>query len=316
MSRKDVLGFRVPRALSIMLFAYLVFLLVFGLMVALFLPQMTATFDRSLLPGFTASFVASFFEDFLFFGVLGVLSLYLAMRNPEDEEFTVRLKSVANGKAVNDRVGEYFVGACRELLAYNSDLKLVVTVKRMSESPRALELHVRFETTIRNMCKDVRYQPIKAQALVESDACVGDTWGSVSYLTVSGGEEDHEVVLGDPISIDKAGFRREIPYEVPEDGEVKYRLHYSIWSKLDEDIENLSNWFFTCVSRYTDRVSLEVSNELDQDVAVEIRYPKQPRGSDETDTKLVIKSESTKRPIPEIQLNPTDRVYMFFRVSD
>ncbi|MBC7774860.1 MAG: hypothetical protein H7246_05420 [Phycisphaerae bacterium] len=281
--------------------------------------QLTTSIDNNIGAGFFLSYFASLSEDIIFFGIIGFVALVLSTKLPEDEEFSIRIRSLANSDNVGLSAKNYLESQIKKILAYHSETIIKVVIKDYDSKTNSIKVYTEITNTIMNMCKDISYPLIETEALVEPDSSVNGNYGYISYLGVYDEREvSNRTILidGDIHELDQNTFRQEIPFVISENSTANWRLCFCIWQKLGADRKVDQNWYFSQVERYTESLVVELHNELDSDNLIVYDYSYLDRGKSPceriSEKGLQIAGKDKKKLVNNFQFYPMDRFEIYF----
>ncbi|UJX43277.1 hypothetical protein K9F62_11025 [Desulfovibrio sp. JY] len=279
----------------------------------------TALFTHEFIPSVNASFI----EEFIFFGTIGLVTIYVTTKKPEDEELRNRIRSVTNANSISDNAKSYFENKSREILAYNKQTIVTVRLKEFREDEKAIRVSIDFDNTISNMCKDVPYTNFSSTAIVKPALKVDNSWGHVTLLTIEDKKNSSQkqvVVEGDVVLLEEEGYYWSNNFQIAADSEARFRLCYEFWTEIQEDESAIAvdkNWIFTVVSRYTDNFTYNIVNKIDkfENIACVISYPTHKNDESPKFAKrdVAISFNETQNIVNEISLYPQDRFKIFIK---
>lgn len=225
---------------------------------------------------FEISFAASLLEDLIFFGILGLVTLYLSVRKPDEEDFHLRVTSLANGKKVTQQAHKYLSEAIRSILAYNEKLEIKIKIKEVNLRERYIFIHVEQYQLMTNMCRDIRYSVKTMGVTIEPGKFIDKSGGQVTLLHIidEGNPQNSQYIIdGDPYDISEEKRSFNVPkqdYLIAEDNQINWRLCYRIYGSLFDKLEEKisTNWLLIPLQYFTQRLNLEVTNDTDTDISI------------------------------------------------
>lgn len=255
-----------------------VFFIVLWLVAWIFQAGLTKFIDTSaglnMGDGFVLSWRASLFEDIIFFGVIGILGLYLSTKLPHDEKFNIRIESIANGKKVGDKARKFLHHRIKRMLVYNDSHLIRIVIKSVDATNKLVEIYAEHSAVCTNMCKDVAY-PLDTRAYVKpTHQCNGD-YGYVSLLEIceEGNPKNKEtLVRGNIHKLTSQGFSKPILFDVPPNGAAFWHFCYSIWQQADGNKSTEDDWYYVENLGFTESLNIELINQTDQDLYFDFQY--------------------------------------------
>lgn len=285
---------------KILIIAYLSFILLW-LLAKLFQPQLTPIIETEkgidLGAGFYTSWLASLSEDILFFGVIGFLGLILSTKLPQDEEFNIRIDSIANGRKVGDKARRFLNQSIKELLRYNDSAYIKIIIKSIDQQSKLAEVYAEFYNVCANMCKDVVF-PLNANACVIPTHNLNGDYGYISYLGIyEEGNTSNKNILydGDIYKLPHNGFTKTTFFDVPANGTAVWRFCYSIWQSLNGDPAKEDDWYFIMTSGFSENFNIQLINRSGQDISYDFKYTDR---TSQVHTQKAITDKSIKSSIP------------------
>ncbi len=114
---------------------------------------MNRELDSYFGDGFYMGLLSAFVENFIFFGVIGLIAQFVSMKPPEDQNFERRIEAVANASFVNPTAKDYLIAENKKLLAFNQSADIKLVIKEINEKGRAIKIYTEFNNIIVNMCR-------------------------------------------------------------------------------------------------------------------------------------------------------------------
>lgn len=258
------------------LFLYL--LLSIGLRVLIYYSDATRTyFDPWLGEGFFTSFIASFSEDMIFFGLIGLVVLIITVKKPEDHEFEQRIKSIANSNNVGEAPKLVLIESVKNLLAFDKKTDVFIVLEDFDAEKNAFKVFTSITSSIVNMCNDIPFPLISTKALVQPGIQVNGSTGSISYFGIR--EENNasnskvEIGDGNPIfQLEKTRYERSIDFKIRADSCANWRLDFQIWSKVTSELEKTA-WYYHSPERFSEDYNVTIENKCDFDVNLSYYEP-------------------------------------------
>lgn len=275
-------------------------------------------FEANFGAGFLISYLASLLEDIIFFGTIGIFGLALSTKLPEDEDINVRVKSLANNKNVGDGAKKYLIEHISKILAYNSTAEVSLILKEYDKESKTIMLYTEIKNEVINMCKDVKYSSVDTVFMVEPNVCFKGNYGYISYLGVNDikSEESKKIVDGEILELKNANpYLKPVEFNISEDSSAIWRMCFATYGKLDTGKENLANWYFIKVEKFTENFNIKVSNTTDTPIVCDIFYIN--RNEINTNKKInqeniLINPNSEKILNSNIVFYPLDAYYIYF----
>ncbi|MEQ9423443.1 MAG: hypothetical protein RJQ09_03420 [Cyclobacteriaceae bacterium] len=226
-------------------------------------------FDGILNPSFFESLHASFVEDLIFFGIIGLAAFILTSRNPADEPIDSRLKSLFNGKNLTDNAYKHFRDVTTKM-SFNKNSEVVFTLKKLSTNNEAVKVHIKYTGTIANLYKDLEFKVVDAFT-VESGSEFDNSSGEITSLSFKAKEtnEPSIYISGEVVELKpNSKWKMNVDEEVPRNGELIMDFQYYLWVKLIQEEESITedHQLWHVQNTYTDRGNFMVQNDLDQDI--------------------------------------------------
>jgi hypothetical protein len=275
--------------------------------------------------GFVISWIAALGEDILFFGIIGFLGIVLSTKLPQDEEFDIRIDSIANGKKVGEKGRKYLNHSIKELMNYNDSIKVKFIIKSIDTTNNLAEIYAEYNSVIANMCKDVVYSNL-IKAFVKPTCKQNDDYGNVSFLSVEELWNPHNKKIlnqGDIFKLDANGYDEKIQFDVPKNGVIIWRFHYTIWQTINGSIDTPDDWYFTQSKGFTEKFSAEIVNRTKFDINYKFRFKDRDKQGDHEKIveNRIIKpkpngsKEEPEELVKEIQTCNNDKFEVFLTVD-
>jgi hypothetical protein len=285
--------------------------------------------DKKWGVGFAISLSASLLDDLIIFLVLGILGSIIQTiisRSPEEEDFDTRVKALMNSKNVegNDKLVNYLKSYLTTFLAYINKMNITMIIKDYDDKECAYKIFTEYDITLSNMCRDSEYNVTDPKITVYSDISVNGDFGHVSYLgtydpntlrlvnTIIDEDKREDIV---PIL---GHFERNLNYKIPKDGQMAWKLRFTIWSKIYEDgYESPEKWFTHDLQRYAQNVKISLQNHLNSQHNVKFDVKKFSTVTNErslivNNDVLGYNSDGPKIVAPEIEYHPGDKIEFYF----
>jgi hypothetical protein len=254
------------------------FLLIVSLWVVLVIyrANLTPWFELHFGNGFIVSYLASLLEDILFFGLIGFVAFVLSTRKPEDENFVVRIRSLANNKSVGEKAKEFLSNFIMKKLAYNSHVDVRLIIKEFSQNENCIKLYSEFTGEMINMCKDIKYPVFDIDFLIEPNEKVNNSYGYISYLGINDPKASQQQILVEKDIFelkDNKVYKRNFNFAISEDSSAIWQMSFATWGKIDANRANKDNWYFVGVFCYTESLNIQISNDTSkEDLKCDVRY--------------------------------------------
>lgn len=223
---------------------------------------------------FRISFYASLLEDLIFFGALGFIVILISTGKPSEDTLENRIQYLANNKDnCSDSISD-LQNIIRNFLCYNPKAKIDIALR--SQTEEKLDVTMSFDTTIRNMCRDISFKnPIAVEA---TPTLKGDngTWGGITLAKILDENcDDGEVNLcpGDIDLRENETYRKEIDHEIKQNSEIKFSTSFRIFTReiskteVREDLHSI----YTLLDKFSKELIIKVMNQ-DKDKILNIRF--------------------------------------------
>lgn len=220
--------------------------------------------------------MASFLQDFIFFGIIGFASLFVTLARPEDEAYRSRIRALANSDNVSENAKKFLEAETKKNLAYNQESKVDLRIKEYDKKHKALKISTEINNQVKNMCKDITHTMIDTEAFVYPDIEIDGLSGVVEHLSLTtNGKKGKHIPKIEAYSVYLKGTDRFedviSDFEVNPGGIGHWKFCYWIWSLVEND-KSKDPWYFIKWRRYTDSLILEISNETNKKINFDYRY--------------------------------------------
>lgn len=253
--------------------------------------ELKSFFDGRYGDGFFQSTMASFLQDFIFFGIIGFASLFVTLARPEDEAFYSRIRALANSNNATESARTYLQMQTKEALAFNSKSKVKLVIREYDKKHNALKISTEIVNNVVNMCKDIEHTMVNTEAKVITEKEINGLSGEVNHLTMTDSITGHRE---DPIEAYGIHLKQGENFNEPIDnfkispgGTGIWKFCYWIWTIIEPKKEN-HLWYFVKFSRFTDKLFLSIENKTDNEICFDFKYKDRP-----------VKRQSTEE-LPEI----------------
>lgn len=226
---------------------------------------------------FRISFYASLLEDLIFFGALGFIVILISTGKPSEDTLENRIQYLANNKDnCPDSISD-LQNTIRNFLCYNPKAKIDIALR--SQTEEKLDVTMSFDTTIRNMCRDISFKnPIAVEA---TPTLKGDngTWGGITLAKILDENCDDGEVNLCPSDIDlteNETYRKEIDHEIKQNSEIKFSASFRIFveeiEKISEtEVSEDSHSIYTFLDKFSKELTIKVMNQ-EKDKILNIRF--------------------------------------------
>lgn len=272
---------------------------------------------------YALSFLASFLEDLVLFGFLGIVIYKLNSRPFHKENFATRVESLANNESISDKARDFLFENVKEILAYIEMTELTIHLSEINTSGDCdkLFIYVTIESRIVNMCSDIDYEVDTLPHVFPGEEVDGN-YGVVNYLGIKNESfpfKEHAVIKDkyhNMTNRDKVGEPIE-DFKIPRGESGLAKSSFGVWMKYNEFLENPNDWFFLFVQRFTEEVKVEIINETGTDLKYDIRiYDKKEDTRIDESKGIVIKNNDSAEFLRKDIFEPKDRLEICFNSSD
>ena len=264
---------------SIIFYAYLL-ILFFWLVAKFYQKEWTCVVENEwgMGAGFYISWLASFSEDIIFFGLIGLLSLRISTKLPQDEEFSSRVNSLANGKNAGEHAANYIRHEVQELLKYNDEFEAILTLKSLDKEGKNIEIHAEITANIANMCKDIDLPLRTTKAIVNPDILINDNYGYISHFVIYDKDDpsrrdslcESDIIILNEKLIKEEGkngmYIMDTKHDITKDGISIWKFCFNIWCPFNQDKKDEKNWYFIKTLYFTENIKVKLINKLDIDI--------------------------------------------------
>lgn len=269
--------------------------------------------------GFTISFLASFLEDLIFFGLLGIITLYVSVRKPEEEEFELRIRSLANGRRVIKGAQDHLSSEVKKIMTFNESMTIEIKIKSFSKEDNLLSLATKQTKHITNMCRDVKNR-LNSKVKIEPGKFVDGIGGEVTYFEVKdirNPRNNKLYVRDETVKITESIGAYESPdqyLEISEDSTVEWILAYELFGEFSprESAKIRSNWYDINANRYTKSCKIIISHEAPTDEPIELWL--KHRGAKPWYREIRLKKGEVKKFTRSVHFRPNDSISLYFPI--
>jgi len=264
-------------------FRYIIVAYVIVIILAILSLSFQTQLKKYFKEDFLTSFNASIVEDLIFFGVIGIIGVYITIKPYNEEDFNVRVKSLANNGVLKDDAIEYLKTEVKKLVAYTERSDITLTLKEIDETQKLVFIHTSIENKIKNMCKDIDFIFSDSTFYVKPNKSVRDDYGYVSFA----GIQDETNLNNKVIYVENDVYRFKSNNEfykpikdfgIGKGSSALWKLAFGIWNevKSKKQTEEIM-WYGVKMNRYTARTNLTIINETPHEINAEVKYfPDEP----------------------------------------
>lgn len=228
-----------------------------------FLAFLTVTLLVSLVAGFALeitefksfwiSLTASFWEDLVFFLLLGGIAVLFSLNRPGDEGFENRVRYFFNGDRVTPGAREHISIEMRSLGIFSPLYRAELTFTEVANDASAVKTTFQIDRTVVNMFKDQDFENEKHDYLIEPDDVPMDPAGELLDLyLIDGSRPTHLIHNTRPIV--GSGIHESVDFNLKPDQEVSFGYRAWMWFKFGEA-------YGVKPTRYTELIELKVVNK-------------------------------------------------------
>lgn len=210
-------------------------------------------YEPSDFKSFWLSLTASFWEDLLFFLLLGGVAVLLTLNRPGDEGFENRVRYFFNGQRVTDGARNHISAEMKKLGIFSPRYKAVVTFTEYNKALDAMKATFQVDRTVVNMFKDQHFEEEDHEFILSPDALETEVRGELVDLYK--GEGLNRIHLQNvPRPILEEGIRECVKLKLDRDEAVLFGYRAWMWFKVGQPYEVVP-------TRYTDTVEVRVVND-------------------------------------------------------
>ncbi len=205
---------------------------------------------------FLSSFLASLWQDILFFGLVGVASLVAFSQDPKSYDDLAKVGFMYPRKNRSQLALDYNASVFKRLGVYAQKSVVSVKVLEYNSDLDAYKIHVDFDTTLANMFESDFYNDNFVVAMYLDDVTPPDgIRGAIESLHVRpihvADSKKVDLLDGRILTFTESGFHQ-IPYRLGPNSLSVYGVSYWQWSKVGTPF-NLG------VMRFCSEFSLQIS---------------------------------------------------------
>ena len=219
---------------------------------------------------FLESFLASYWEDILFFGFVGLVTLILFSSDPRTEKLINRITYLYTGRHVDSQAIIFAERQVQKLGLYGAQGLLEVELQYYSDTLNAYRISVRFLQTIANMFQNEDCEIDFKFIVYPDDVSPKDgIYGEITEAYVG-----HALDLGKSMIAAISGskiitavappFTRTLRCVIPRNTCVEYRYAFWQWAKVGED-------FRLGTQRFVRNLRIVVQNKCENKFAVPLK---------------------------------------------
>lgn len=272
--------------------------------------------------GFRVSFAASTLDSFLFFLLIGLISLLYSLKKPEEELFKKKLEYLFPSVDPDSKLHLHLREAVGALACVGSYSKRTIILQDLTPCKRYVKTVVKSENKIRNIHNndlyandDMSYGLSAEQVEFETDVL-----GEVSCVRVTVPNRKKEQLLYELKTIEKLtkakpSFKSKFRVHLEPHEEALYNTVSWIWNLLGQEKMNFA------MSRFTELESFEIFNEINSKVKVEIFIPPSKsslyadlKNKIRYRTRVLDSGQSMK--IESLDRTPNDKLSFLFTLQD
>ncbi|MCE6987515.1 hypothetical protein [Dyadobacter sp. CY323] len=225
--------------------------------------------------GFVLSWQSSLFQDLLFFGFTGFLSMIITTREPHQENFDTRVHAIANALNVGSRTKDFIKREIEDLMVFNEKTTVNLTIENAYPDKNLLELYYERTTIKSNMCSDVPQDAKLRTNIVPGPDYHGD-YGYLKVLTYQYMKDESkriDVHTGSVYKFSPKGFldKRTVPIE--PHGSILQTLAYNLYCPFNGSKDNMQDVFFTGDLLFTEKFTLTLKNKTNSTIKFDFSYP-------------------------------------------
>lgn len=213
-----------------------------------------ATYSTTSFESFWLSLMASFWEDLVFFLMLGSVAVLLTLNRPGDEGFENRVRYFFNGQHVTDGSRKHISDEMKRLGIFSPMYRACLTFNEHDGTLGAIKTTFQVDRTVVNMFKDQEFEAEEHSYTLGADDLPCEICGELLdlYRGQGGFERLHEP--GTPKKFGRAGLQDSVTLKLSGDEAVHFGYRAWMWFKLGEA-------YSVRPSRYTEQVEVHVINE-------------------------------------------------------
>lgn len=261
------------------------------------------------------SFHASLVEDLLFFGIIGSIAMFITSKNPEDDIFESRIKSLANNPGVSEDAREQLKDELRNSLAYCKESKTHIKISNYLDSDDTIEVFCNQTSQIFNMCKDIDFifdEGFEVEPYLPRN---GD-YGYISNMSVTDDNNSDikwVIVEDDILRLDsnKKNVWYVEDFKIPKNSSATRKLCFSSYGPLGTNEDNLDDWLELSNHKFTSNAQLSIENNSDIPILCSLKHNN--KGSTVVlNERLRIDSGKEVVVYETKKLGPRDSIYLYF----
>tara|TARA_Y100000588_G_C14232046_1_gene915692 strand:- start:362 stop:1243 length:882 start_codon:yes stop_codon:yes gene_type:complete len=267
---------------------------------------------------FYSSFTASFIEDVIFFGVIGLSVFIYSVKRPENDPFESRIKFLANSQNLDGSAIKYLSDQARATLAYSDVTQIRIYLRSYNPETSSITVSCSIESSIRNMCKDVEFDMTDTKLKIDAGVIVHGNYGLISHASIADeNDPDHRSILvHDKIYyLENKKYEDEFKYTIRPNGKAIRSICFQIYYRINGDRKDEESWFYINAERFTQNFNVEVVNEMGEELNFWLDYD----FPDPLNKKKIEKKEQllqqTQKICDSVTLNKNDAVKLYIYKS-
>lgn len=225
------------------------------------------------------SLLVSLFSALIFFLVIGVTSLIVGLRNPQDDAIESRVEYLFSGSHISSDAKEYLKSQVTKLSAYCRSVEVKLTLEEFDADAAAFRISVDAQQFLQSCIHDEAYVDEDVCLDVEADPIEGkDPLGEVycEELYVEGEPKAKWRDLSrKTLTRENLYYREPRKLEVAADSMARYGNQHWIWCAADE------GYLYT-TRRYTEEFSVSLRNKSGIPIIAGVRIARQSTLQDES----------------------------------
>lgn len=203
---------------------------------------------------FVVSLAASFLEDFVFFLLLGIITIYISNKDPSKDHIERRSKWLFNGSNFDAGALKHIIKRAAHLAIFSSESTITVTFEKVHDDQKTIKTHFYCRRKFTNLMSDAYPDGFEHPYQAVSDDFYEKEINGEILVVATGIGSDKRNWIKCPKVIPKGGIKESVRIEIEGDGENEFEQAFWVWYEIGAS-------FFFCNKQYASQLTVLVVNE-------------------------------------------------------